>query len=195
MSSKICSAKRCRTLFWERVKTFTVTTPPPLGAVLDECDNVRRIALYRCGSPGRGPALPKEADTRRPRSPGNNSRRSVTHHRTWDAAPADPWLTPSFTSHVPHKGQDWLLSPRAHDKRVNHHGGVVIVVVVVVVVGCLSSQANEMHPITMAEHVESDSRRPCHLGLDVHMDGGRKCRISTAKIPSSDLEHLGDERI
>ena len=33
--------------------------------------------------------------------------------------PCKPWLPPSFTSHVPHKGQDMdsLRSPRAHDKR------------------------------------------------------------------------------
>ena len=44
------------------------------------------------------------------------------------------WLTPSFTSHVSHKGSgpDWLLSPRPHVKRVSRGGGVVVVVMVVV---------------------------------------------------------------
>ena len=45
-------------------------------------------------------------------------------------APLVSWLPPRFTSRVPHKGQghDWLLSPRAHDKRDSHRGRVVVVV-------------------------------------------------------------------
>ena len=31
-----------------------------------------------------------------------------------------------------------------------------------------------MHRIRVAEHLESDSRRPRHLGLYVWLDGGRK---------------------
>ena len=65
------------------------------------------------GPRGRGSAHPKVADTRRTSPPGNNSRGSVAHHWTHHAAPADPWLAPSFHQSEP----DWLLSSPAHDKR------------------------------------------------------------------------------
>ena len=92
----------------ENLKTSTETPTASCPAALtiqeptlapDECNNVRRIALYRWGSPGRGSALPKEADTRRPHPRGDNSGRSATHHQTRHAAPAKPRLSPSFTSH------------------------------------------------------------------------------------------------
>ena len=72
------------------------------------------------GPRGRGSAHPKVADTRRPRPQGNNSRRSVAHHRTRHAAPAGPLGPPAtvtpgrlLASPVsPLKGQtDWILSP------------------------------------------------------------------------------------
>ena len=126
-SSKMSrSTKRYRTLSSKRTSKTSTETPtascPPsspsrnplwglLGAALDECNNVRRIAGW--GSPGRGSAVAKETDTRQPHPPSNNSKRSVTHHRTQHAALATPWLSPSFTSHVSPQGRghDLPLSP------------------------------------------------------------------------------------
>ena len=87
--------------------------PPPQeptlglpGAALDRSNKDRRIAWYRAlGSAGAG-RTPEGGDTERLNPPGNNSRRSVAHHGTNTLHLQNPWQAPSFTSQVPHKGQD-----------------------------------------------------------------------------------------
>ena len=114
--------KTLQNLSWEKtVKTLTTIWPPPSaprpllpknplwGSWAPPCTNVMLTAVSSVRalvSTGARVAPPKEATHDGQSPPGNNSRGSVTHHRTCLAALADTWLTPSFTSQVSLKGQD-----------------------------------------------------------------------------------------
>ena len=102
---------------------------------------------------------------RRTIPPGNNSRGSVAHHQTHHAAPAVTLAGSQLhqPSHPQGSGLDWLLSPRAHDKRQEGHpsrgfGGCG---------GCGGCGADPMYDACVSPytptHAPVRSRTPCGL--------------------------------
>ena len=142
-----------------------------LGATPDRCNNDRRIA-----STGLWGRRVRGSHSRRRRlqtveSSGQQLPKECRPSSDQHAAPAESLASSQLhqPSHPQGSGLDWLLSPRAHDKRASHRVGVVVVVVVVVVVRTLCTACVSLHTRRRCMHLIWVAER---LGASSRPDGG-----------------------
>ena len=96
------------------------------GAALDD---VTKTVVSHCtwlwGPRVRG-SLSRRRRLQTDKPSGQQLPRSATHHRTRLAAPANPWLTPSFTSQLSHKGKELLATEPHRYVKPASRGGVLL---------------------------------------------------------------------